>query len=260
MSGGSDTAQKLADELEAAIINGQLPVGTLLPSEREISEKLKIGRGSIREAMNRLIALGLVRTHHRSGTRVEPASRRTLELGYQRLLHQAGTDLLQLNIVRLAVEPGIAELAAKHRTPEHLRRLKATQELLRKRNSSLSDLVTADLQFHTVLADATGNLLFDVLLVPIQKLLGENHVETFRRHGSTTTVREHQAIIDAVEAGDASKAAEAMRFHLNSVMEHVKQIMAEAPPTQQDGVTVWSLSSSFLNKTKPQNSETNPQE
>src|SRR5207245_5423044 len=118
-----DRVTQLANQFEQQILAGELAPGELLPSERELSARLNVSRSVVREALGRLASLGLVRSVHGSGTRVEAPNGRPITAGYQRLLRQGDIQLAQLAQVRLPLETTIAGLAARHRLDEHLERL-----------------------------------------------------------------------------------------------------------------------------------------
>src|SRR5690242_6839329 len=103
----TDTVTQLADALEQAILSGELKPGDLLPSEREISSQRGVSRSVVREALGRLASLGLVRSVHGSGTRVEAPSSRPVTVGYRRLLTRPGFRLEDLAAVRLPLETTI---------------------------------------------------------------------------------------------------------------------------------------------------------
>src|SRR5262249_36106976 len=153
---------QLAEHFERAILAGELAAGELLPSERELSAKMGVSRSVVREALGRLASLGLVKSVHGSGTRVEAADTHQLTVGYQRLLARTDYKLDALSAVRLPLETAIAGAAALRRSDDHLARLEKTQKVLGNPRRSLEAHVRADLDFHAVLAEATGNPLFQV--------------------------------------------------------------------------------------------------
>src|SRR5262249_14746359 len=147
----------LVEHFEQQILSGKLAPGDSLPSERAIVRDLGVSRTVVREALGRLASLGLVRSVHGSGTRVEAPSGRPISEGYQRLLRAGEVHLAQLAQVRLPLETTIAALAAHKRTEAHLARLAQTQEALAAPRANLEAQVRADLEFHAVLAEASGN-------------------------------------------------------------------------------------------------------
>jgi GntR family transcriptional regulator, transcriptional repressor for pyruvate dehydrogenase complex len=145
-------------------------------------------------------------------------------LGYQRLLHRPDFRLEQLAEVRLSLETAIAASAATNRTVEHLIRLKNTQKILGNTRCSLEAHVQADLEFHAILAEATGNPFFQTVLAPIQQLLIESRRRMLSRYGSEIAFRHHAQILAAVESLDAAAAAGAMREHLEANLQHLHQV------------------------------------
>jgi GntR family transcriptional repressor for pyruvate dehydrogenase complex len=217
----ADRVSEVVRHLEQRILSGQLAPGDKVPPERELSVALGVSRSVVREAIGRLASMGLVRSVHGSGTRVEAPNGRPITAGYQRLLRRGEFDLAHLAEVRLPLETAIAALAAQHRTDEHLNRLSAAQKALSNARAGLDAHVRADLEFHAVLAEASSNPLFGIVLAPIQELLIESRRRTLGRHGSALAHRHHAAILAAVEARDAAAAARAMRAHLEANFQHL---------------------------------------
>jgi DNA-binding FadR family transcriptional regulator len=217
----ADRVTEVARHIEQAILSGKLAPGDLLPSERDISAEVGVSRSVVREAIGRLSSLGLVRSVHGSGTRVEAPSDKPITAGYRRLLRRGEFRLSDLAAVRLPLETAIAGLAARHRTAENLERLARTQEVLGNPRRGLEAHVQADLEFHAVLAEASGNPLFGIVLAPIQELLIESRRRTLGRHGAGLAHGHHAAILGAVEAGDVEAATRAMRAHIEANFEHL---------------------------------------
>src|SRR5438046_248644 len=88
-------AERIADTLKTAIVKGRLKPGEALPSERDLAEKYSVNRSSIREAVKRLQAWGLVQVRHGGATRVRD------------FLMNAGVDVLPMLVEVGKVEPGI---------------------------------------------------------------------------------------------------------------------------------------------------------
>lgn len=219
----ADRVREVVEHFERLILSGELAPGDPLPAERILSGDLGVSRSVVREAIGRLASLGLVRSVHGSGTRVESPSGRPITQGYQRLLRQGEVDLSHLAEVRLPLETAIAGLAARHRTEEHLDRMERTQETLAQPRASLEMQVTADLEFHAVLAEASGNPLFILVLAPIQELLIESRRRTLGRHGARLARDHHAQILEAVRQRDEAAAVAAMRRHLETNVHHLTE-------------------------------------
>jgi DNA-binding FadR family transcriptional regulator len=222
-----DQVSRLADQLERAILSGELAPGDRLPSERELSEREGVSRSVVREALGRLASLGLVKSAHGSGTRVQAPTSRQVTLGYQRLLSRPDFRLEDLAEVRLPLETAIAALAAVKRTEQHLARLEETQHILGHPRGTLAAQVQADMDFHATLAEATGNPLFQTVLAPIQQLLIESRQRTLGCYGAALAHQHHARILAAVQRRDAAAASQAMREHLEANFQHLRQVGAD---------------------------------
>ncbi len=224
-----DLVTQVAQQLEEAILGGQYQPGEPLPPEREISAQLGVSRSVVREAIGRLTSLGLIRSVHGSGNRVEVPSSQPIRLGYRRLLTSGEVRLEDLSALRLPLETAIAALAAQQRGPEHLERLEQTQKVLSDPHAALEEQIKADLEFHTALAEATGNPLFQLVLEPIQELLIASRRLTLGRYGAEVAYRHHAEILAAVRAGDTAAAIRAMQTHLETNYAHLHGQSADFP-------------------------------
>jgi DNA-binding FadR family transcriptional regulator len=216
-----DRVSELSCELERWILAGEISPGDQLPSERDLSVQWGVSRSVVREALGRLASVGLVKSVHGSGTRVETPSGRPIAAGYRRLLRRGEYRLEDLAAVRLPLETTIAALAAVARTDDHVARLGKTQAILGNPARSLDAHIKADFEFHAILADATGNPIFHVVLAPIQELLIESRRRTLGRYGADLACRHHARILDAVRRRDPESASQAMREHIEANFQHL---------------------------------------
>ena len=103
---------------------------------------------------------------------------------------------------------------SRHATPEQLARLAAAVEEMRD-GTTVERQVEADVQFHRVLAEATGNPLFPILLKSIEDLLREFRRHSIEARGVQSGVDEHAAVLEAVKSHDPAAAREAMIRHMH---------------------------------------------
>lgn len=219
-----DRVAAVVAELEQMILKEGLEPGDRLPTERELSTRLKVSRSVVREAIKRLQSLGRVSSLQGSGTRVASPSGEQVSAGYRWLFQHTDLKLEHLAAVRIPLETTIAGLAAEHRTDEHLMRLQSAQARLGDDKRTLKALVEADVDFHAVLAEATGNPIFPMLLGPIQELLVESRRRTISRFGAKLAFEHHQKILSAVVAKRPQAASRAMAAHLQTNARHLAQL------------------------------------
>lgn len=190
--------------LRALVEEGELAAGARI-GQAELADRFGISRGSVREALHRLTGDGLVEFRPNRGFFVA-------RFGLEQVLRRLET--------RLLLEPGIAGLAAKRRTDEHLaelRRLVAAEE-------AAPDVVAAhdrSRAFHLTLAEATGNeelvrVLDSLWIVDVgRRLLAERAVDPGWQHADAA---EHAELLRAVEQRDAKRASSLMRAHVEDAM------------------------------------------
>lgn len=205
--------ERVSDQIAAQVRGKPASEKPQLPAERKLAEQFGVGRGVIREAIKRLEMQGLLEVRQGSGARIVDKLHRPLNSSLELLIPDLKERLCQLNETRLAIEPEAARLAALRATPEDLAKLREIHErLIHARNHSSA--IAIDLEFHRALAEASGNLMFRLILDSLADLGLESRRRTIGRIGKQTAIDHHAGIIRAVEEHDPEAAASAMKHHL----------------------------------------------
>lgn len=195
---------------------GGLPDGQRLPSETDFVDMFKLSRASIREALARLRAEGLVRSRKGSGSfALREGSPQMMRLSAIENMR----DLVEWHEVRLALESEVAALAADRRTDEDLERLRRAQaDLIEQLATSHAD--SEDVAFHAALAvcahnpklsEAIGRLTTHIF--KWSSLSAERGFLTLAERRELISL-EHGAIVEAVAARDSDRARTEIRRHL----------------------------------------------
>lgn len=207
---------RIAGQFSQSILNGTLKTGDRLPTEHAMAKSFGVSRTVIREAIAQLRNEGLVETRQGIGAFVTERPVGHIRLQDSRQLDSHGfRDLFQL---RVPLEIEAAGLAARHRSNEHIADLDRALARMAAPGDWAADGVDADLQFHGVIAAATGNDYFVQFIGAISDRI--RHVILTAREQLTLedivarTIDEHGAIREAIAAGDATEARGAMRTHL----------------------------------------------
>lgn len=184
-----------------------------LPTERELSTQLGVSRSVVREATKRLETQGLVEVQHGIGIRAVDCLHRPLNSSLALLLPDVTDRLRALVETRLSLEPDVAAYAAQRASRTQLRELKRIHRRLEDAPDHQT-AVEADSAFHHALAEASGNLIYRLILDSLGELSISSRLRTLGRVGKERAIEHHAAILRAVEAGEPETARQAMRAHI----------------------------------------------
>lgn len=213
-------ADKAYRELRARILDNKMLSGEQF-TEEELAAMLRMSRTPTREAMLRLAGEGLVEVRPRHGMRVKPVSM---------------VDMREIYEVLTALESTAAALAAA-RTDQG--------DSIRQLRTAISDMDTAlerddlrawaeaDERFHTLLVAAAGNSRLTEL---VQTFVGQSQrarIQTLRlRPKPNMSNRDHEAVVDAVEAHDAARARKIHYAHREKNGRMLIELLARHGLTQ----------------------------
>ena len=196
--------------------------GDRLPSERELVRTIGVSRASVRQAIAHLAAAGILESRPHSGTFVSRAHDGAALEGLRLWLREHNLSLEELVQFRQAVEPAAASAAAGRRTAADLDAMRE-QILLMRRATADADHATysrADRRFHGLVARASGNRLFSLVLESMGEAL-DRYLAATAKLGSAMLARsleDHEAILAAIEAGDSEAAATAATHHTSQTV------------------------------------------
>lgn len=206
---------EVAAYLEREIASRGLLPGDKLPTERELAAQLSVSRATVRAALQDLAGKHLLERTPGRGTLVAAPPAPVSEL-YARLANvdQAQQDVAEL---RGSLEPLVAELAALRSSAADLIQL---QDVLNGSNEHLSpeEALRLDVQFHTLLAQASRNQLMATVLTMTSSWTSEMRLRSHSTlEGRRSSIDGHRHILDALASRDATGAGIAMRNHLADV-------------------------------------------
>ena len=225
--------EQIVEQLQDLVVAKRLRVGDRLPGERELCEQFGVSRTVIREATRVLAQRGIVTIEPGRGTFVSLPDQANIALAIELYARARHISLQRVVQVRHALEPEIAAVAAEHAGSEHIERLTRCVAIM---DSSLEDPAaynTADQEFHSTLAEATGNDLFLALTGVIVNLAQQTRRAMFAVAGAPTRGQEyHKLILERVREHDGEGARSAMLQHLRQVDQDV--VKAEELPLVAD--------------------------
>ncbi|GAA0403597.1 GntR family transcriptional regulator [Microbispora corallina] len=208
--------ESVFEALLELIISTQLKPGQHLV-ENELAELLGVSRQPVREALQLLSGEGWVDLHPGQGAFVHSPSAEEAD---------------QLLAVRALLETESARLAARNADEKGVARLRdlCAQGLAAVEADDVDTAVTLNSKLHATVVELSGNAVLGDLAAQVSRRVRWYHTPVARRRGRTSW-EEHEALIDAIAAHDADRAAELMKRHTEQTRDlYLNQLGEEHPP------------------------------
>jgi GntR family transcriptional repressor for pyruvate dehydrogenase complex len=223
---------RVVDNIQGLILDGQLEPGTRLPPERDFAERMGVSRTVLREAVRILVTKGLLETRHGVGTVVRHVSSDQFLEPLNLLLQTNGLSFEQLHQVRSILEVGVVRLAAHQAGESDLAALQAIGARMQQCAADTEEFVRLDDQYHSTLAQATHNPLLVILSDSIGAIMHAVRTEVHEHTAIThTAVPDHLRILAALQAQNEAAAAAAMQAHLDNALFFQREYLAQDAPS-----------------------------
>lgn len=226
----------IVETLGGAIVAGDYTKHNPLPNEGELVQQFGVSRAILREAVKMLTSKGLVASRARHGTWVTSESEWNFldpdVLNW--LLGRAYSPelLIQFAELRLGIEPQAAALAAARGSPEAKAGVTAALARMMAADRGEDDPLASDIAFHHAVLNATGNRFYTQMTDFIDVALRFSIRRTNTYKGvAMASILEHKRVSDAVLAGDARGAADAMHALITNVVTLIEASAIPRRPT-----------------------------
>lgn len=229
---------RIADEIRALILAGELSVDEKLPGEQDLAARFGVSRPTVREALKKLAAQNLVRSRRgaQGGTFV---NRIGWSEAHEQLVTTA-TLLLSMTPIsadlvaeaRVTLLSACAPLAAQRRGPAHLARMRAEIVVQRAPETTDEDFCASDIRFHRALVDAAGNPLLGFqmagVIEAIQPLL---NMITYRGRDRAEIAARHTRLVAMLERRDSA----GMIREITELSEYTGRLVRDAQARKAGG-------------------------
>jgi GntR family transcriptional repressor for pyruvate dehydrogenase complex len=220
-------SDQVFDQLRELISRGELKPGEQLMSERDLSEALNVSRTSVRDAISKLVGIGLLENRQGQGTFVRlPDSRDTNPLAA--VMNAENARLEDLLEVRLGLECNAAALAAQRAAAEDIQFMMKSIDEMAAETAAGRTGAEADLSFHMAIAYSTKNPIQVFLMRSFYDLLfygiKENLFYLYQDAGRIQTIlKQHAEIAEAIRNHDPEAAYNAMKGHIGYVQDFYRK-------------------------------------
>ena len=219
------TSEVVALDIVRDIVSRQLEPGDKLPLESEMLKQYRVSRSSLREALRLLEVQDLISIRPGPGGgavvgRVQPASLgRTFSLH----MHLLGSTYDELLETWVQTEALLAEMAARNPDREKVKAAMTPYlESTATQDSGVHDIVEG-LEFHERIGALAGNRVLAFLLLVAGTIITDHIVTNLDRKAlEDHIVHDHAAVAKAIIAGDAKKAHQLMKNHIDHVAEYFR--------------------------------------
>lgn len=245
-------SDKVAEQVRRLIMRERLVEGERLPAERELAERFGVSRPMVSQALRMLSLMGLVEIRQGSGAYVLRRPQAMVTASVSLMLDLEHGSLADLAELRLWLETMGVTLATERPEPSTCD-VAASLRRLATATGSVSEWIAADTLFHAAAVRAAGNAYLTALYEGVHTAVLSHEYEHWVRTETQPSwlvpdqaaerLDLHQAIHDAIVAGDVDAARAAVLRHHASMLEHLAAARGAPPPPREpdagdDGVTL----------------------
>ncbi len=235
----SSAAAKVFETLYEMIATGQFQRGQKLPSQDELAKQFGISRNTLREAINKLSAMGLLSSHQGVGTVVEsphPAGYLSALSGQFLLDPLSVREFIEARICIERTSVRLAVARAGDNDILRLRRILGNQKLALAK-ADFEEFTRHDAAFHMDLAQISGNRVLMKFLQTIHDMLQRFIGEVSQLPGAVQgAMRFHMRVTDAIAARDTDRAEQELVSHLFDVVRRIESnLNIDLDPGTMDG-------------------------
>ncbi len=227
--------QDVVDQIQDAIISGQLKPGDVLPSERDLRKTLQVSRGTIREALRVLEQKGLIeiKLGVEGGSVIKEASIDKVTESLALLIRYQKVSLGHLAEFREGVEGEIAALAVLRATDRDIQKLEQimgkAQEYCDKGAEFVRQFLEADMAFHLTLSQITGNPVYET----VERIVQGNIIPYYKAFIDLKGVKlkencsDFHKIVEAIKQKRPEEARAIAREHVARYADYMEKRKAE---------------------------------
>jgi len=212
-------------QIKDNIISGEWKPGDKIPAENELKDMFGISRNSVRTALQKLIALGILCSKQGEGTFVSELSPGMFMNALIPMLMLDNDGILEILEFRKIIEIESVKLATQRATVAEIEQLEKLAEIMNTMvgdNYHAQKFAESDSYFHEMLVKCAKNSVLMKVYMITKELLLSNQLNIQKLMGPSLAFKYHPMILDAIKRGDQFTASELMREHIEDTIENVK--------------------------------------
>ncbi len=210
-------SEQVFEQLKEQILNNEWKKGEKIPSENELSALLGVSRVTVRNALQKLISLGLIETRFGEGSFITDALPGISMNSLIPIAYLKENSLQEILEYRRVMEGNVAELATKKASPEDVAKLEEAYLAMDKVKDDLEQFSKADLNFHLLLANTTKNSLIIQTFYIFSDVLNRAFSQIVTKRGNSAGIYYHKLLLEAVKDGNSLEAKRIMDEHMEDL-------------------------------------------
>ncbi|EGD48932.1 GntR domain protein [Ruminiclostridium papyrosolvens DSM 2782] len=210
-------SEQVFEQLKEQILNNEWQKGEKIPSENELSALLGVSRVTVRNALQKLISLGLIETRFGEGSFITDALPGISMNSLIPIAYLKENSLQEILEYRRVMEGNVAELATKKASPEDVAKLEEAYLAMDKVKDDLEQFSKADLNFHLLLANTTKNSLIIQTFYIFSDVLNRAFSQIVTKRGNSAGIYYHKLLLEAVKDGNSLEAKRIMDEHMEDL-------------------------------------------
>ena len=213
--------------IEERILSGQWSPGTKITSEIQLAKNFGVSRMSVREAIEKMVALNILTKKKGGGTFVNEITPSTYLNGLIPMMLLNKDNLLDVLEFRRMIEVDSVKMCAKRCDASTIKALETCYETMKNNQNSTPEFAYADYQFHMEIAKGTKNSMVVKINSLLTDLWTHQQKELNKYLGSEGGIEDHGKILEALKSRDAELASIYMRRHIDRTIDDIEKILKD---------------------------------
>ncbi|TWT01763.1 FadR/GntR family transcriptional regulator [Planomicrobium sp. CPCC 101079] len=219
---GQTPSERVFDYIMEKVVIKEWKPYTKIMSEKELGDELNVSRISVRQALDKLVALGILVKKKGSGTVVQDIKPQVFFKSLIPALVLNENDIKSIIEFRIPFEQGNVEMFIKNYDEDRVKRLREIHENMKKSYSDPEEFHLHDFYFHKEIAYGTGNQIVISISETLHSILKFNIKQLYTDVGPDIAMEFHEEILNAIENRDKELAPLLMRRHLEATLQKLE--------------------------------------
>ncbi len=209
--------EQVFEQLKEQIFNNEWRSGEKIPSENDLAVSFGVSRITVRQALQKLMALGLIETRLGEGSFIKEAVPRISMNPLIPMAYLNKNSLMEILEYRKVFEGNVAELATEKASEEEVAKLEEAYLLMEQAKDDLEMFSKMDLNFHLLLANMTKNSLIIQTFYIFNDVLNRAFAQIVSKRGNSAGIYYHLLLLEAVKSRNSKEAKRIMDEHMQDL-------------------------------------------